>query len=65
MSATAIIGELTGEERAAVEQRERYYKQFAAAETEGESDFWLAKVVEATERYDELRVERWRREGAE
>ena len=65
MSATATIGAITDEERAVIEQRERYHAEFAAAETEGAAEYWLAKMIEATERFDTMRVERWRREGRE
>lgn len=58
---TKVLGELTAEERAIIEERNGYRDKFRAAETEEERAAWLAKIEDATRRYDELRAGKWER----
>lgn len=58
---TNVLGELTDEERAIIDERNGYRDNFQAASTDAGRAHWLAKIEEATARYDALRTGRWER----
>jgi len=53
-----VIGALTDEERAIIDERDAYREKFRLAPTDEERDGWLAKMDEATRRYDAVRARR-------
>jgi hypothetical protein len=56
-----VTGPLTDEERALLAIRDRCRVNFQAAITEEGRRYWLRKVEEVVERYDELRTGKWER----
>ena len=58
---TKVIGALTLEERAVIDERDGYREKFFAAKTDEEQREWMGKIQDANTRYDALRTARWQR----